>query len=178
MVRRLRRLSQLLVTAVFPLHSAAGARALELVPVLPAGIAMQAAVEALNACTRDGYRVAVTVVNQEGNVVAALRSEQSGVHTLENSFNKAYTVISVGRSYGLDSTAEIVRRSQGGQAPGIGSFPLPASPLRGLSYSAGGLAIKARGTLIGAIGVSGSPSGAFDQACAARGLQLLQPHLQ
>ena len=101
-----------------------------------------------------------------------------GVHTLENSFNKAFTAVSFGRSYGLDSTAEIVKKSLAGSAPGMGSFPLPASPLQGLSYSAGGLVIKAGSVVIGAIGVSGAPNGGLDEACAIRGIQSIQPALQ
>ena len=94
-----------------------------------------------------------------------------GVYTLDNSFNKAFTAVSFGRSYGLDSTAEIVKKSLAGSAPGMGSFPLPASPLQGLSYSAGSV-------VIGSIGVSGAPNGGLDEACAIRGIQSIQPALQ
>ena len=172
------RLFTLLVMAGLPLQPVVGVHALEMVPVLPTALAAQAALKALDTCRSDGYAVAVTVVNQEGNVIAALRSERSGSHTLEHSFNKAFTVVSLGRTYGLDSTSDIAKRFEGGKAPGIGSFPLAASPLKGLSYSTGGLVIKARGVVVGAIGVSGAPDGNVDQGCAARGLQLIQPQLR
>jgi len=165
-------LSGSLVLVGGPVH------ALEQLPILPTTSAAQAALKALEQCRLNGYAVAVTVVNREGNVIAALRDEHAGPHTFDNSFNKAFTANSLGRAYGLDSTGEIVNRSLAGKAPGIGSFPLPASPLRGLSYSAGGLVIKAGPVVIGALGVSGSPSGGLDEACAARGVQSIQAALK
>ena len=172
------RLFTLLVMAGLPLQPVVGVHALEMVPVLPTALAAQAALKALDTCRSDGYAVAVTVVNQEGNVIAALRSERSGSHTLEHSFNKAFTVVSLGRTFGLERTSDIAKRFEDGKAPGIGSFPLVASPLKGLSYSTGGLVIKARGVVVGAIGVSGAPDGNVDQGCAARGLQLIEHQLR
>lgn len=154
------------------------ARALERIPVLPTPLAAQAALKALGQCRSEGYLVAVTVVNREGNVIAMLRDQDAGTYTVENSYNKAFTAVNLGRAYGLNTTAEIVKRAQAGKGPGIGSFPLPASPLSGLSYGAGGLVIKAGRVVIGAIGVSGSPGGDLDAACAASGLQAIQAALK
>lgn len=61
---------------------------------------------------------------------------------------------------------------------GIGEFPLPASPLKGLSYSVGGVNITSEGNLIGSIGVSGSPNGDLDENCAYEGLKAIRDDLR
>ena len=42
-------------------------------------------------CTRDGYKVSVTVVDKAGNVAASLRGDGTNPHTMEFSRMKAYT---------------------------------------------------------------------------------------
>ena len=46
---------------------------------------------ALEQCTKDGYKVSVTIVDKGGNVAASLRGDGTGPHTMEFSRLKAYT---------------------------------------------------------------------------------------
>lgn len=156
--------------------AAPAAVALEQQPVLPVTLAAEAALKALETCRTKNYTVAVTVVNREGNTITMMRHQDAGVHTVPNSFNKAFTAVSFGRAYGLTSTRAIIAATKPGR--GIGEYPLPASPLPGLSYSIGGVALQSNGVVIGAIGVSGSPSGDLDEQCALAGIQAISPQLR
>src|ERR1039458_7228135 len=46
---------------------------------------------AIEQCTKDGYKVSVTIVDKSGNVAAQLRGDGTGPHTMEFSRLKAYT---------------------------------------------------------------------------------------
>lgn len=155
---------------------ASPALALEMKPVLPTSLALKAAATSVSNCEQKGYKVTATVLNSEGNILVVIRNQEAGPHTIENSFNKAYTSVSFGRAYNLNSTRAILSGIKPGK--GSGEFPLPASPLRGLSYSIGGINIVSRGSLIGSIGVSGSPNGDLDESCAYEGLKIIQAELR
>lgn len=152
------------------------AMALEQQPVLPTSLAVKAASTSVAVCNQKGYKVTTSVLNPEGNILVVIRNQEAGPHTIENSYNKAYTAVSFGRAYNLDSTRAILAGMKPGK--GIGDFPLPASPLKGLSYSVGGVNIRSEGSLIGAIGVSGSPNGDLDESCAYEGLKAIQDELR
>lgn len=141
-------------------------------PILPTELAAVAAMKALESCEGKGLKVSVTVVNKEGNSIVMLRNQDAGPHTVENSYNKAFTAVSFGGAYGLKSTRSIVEKQN--PVKGIGSFALPAYPIRGLSYSIGGLNIISDNKIVGGIGVSGSPSGDQDEICAAEGLEAIR----
>lgn len=148
---------------------------LEMRQVLPTNLAVRAAEKAVKECEKQGQSVTATVIEPNGLVIAVIRNSKAGPHTVENSYNKAYTVSSFGRISRLQSTRALIEGIKG--ARGIGTFPLPADPLTGLSYSIGGLAINSKKELIGAIGVSGSPNGNIDESCAAMGLEAIKPEL-
>lgn len=169
--------SPILLAALIAAAASEGAAAvtLEQQPVLPVGLAAEAALRALETCQTQKNAVAVTIVNREGNMITMLRHQDAGAHTVPNSFNKAFTAVSFGRAYGLLSTRAIIDATKPGR--GIGDFPLPAAPLPGLSYSIGGIAIQSRGVVIAAIGVSGSPSGDQDERCAKAGVQAISKQL-
>lgn len=170
----------LLLAAVAALTTFAGqaAIALEQQPVLPVGLAAKMAMQAIDTCRANNNAVAVTVVNREGNMITMLRHQDAGLHTVINSFNKAFTAVSFGRVYGLDTTRAIIEATKSKPGQGIGDFPLPASPIPGLSYSIGGIALQSRGVVIAAIGVSGSPSGDQDEQCARAGIQAISNQLR
>ena len=114
------------------------------------------ATAALKKCSNDGYRVSATVVDLSGNVLAQLRADQAGVHTLESSRKKAFTAMSMKRPSGELMTL-------------IAEKPL-LKPLQNMDdnllFLAGGLPIQVNGNVIGAIGVGGAPGGHLDVACA------------
>ena len=51
--------------------------------------------------------------------------------------------------------------------------PFSVGKVEGLVFSAGGVPITAGGTLYGAIGVSGAPSGETDERCARAGVEAI-----
>ena len=53
--------------------------------------ALTIATTAIETCKGQGYRVSATIVGREGQVIAQLRGDDTGPHTIENSLKKAYT---------------------------------------------------------------------------------------
>ena len=171
-----RNLAILLPSVIFMAVHGKPATALEMQPILPTSLAVKAASISVSSCEKKGNKVTTTVLNSDGNILVVIRNQSSGPHTIENSFNKAYTSLSFGGAYNLKSTREIITKIKPG-SKGIGEFPLPANPLRGLSYSVGGINIISNGKVIGAIGVSGSPNGDLDEVCAIDGLNAIKANL-
>jgi uncharacterized protein GlcG (DUF336 family) len=136
-------------------------------PAMPAQAALKAVTEAVNACKQLGYAVTATVVNSEGMVVAMWRGDGATPHTIENSFNKAYTAVSLGPIQKVDSTAKIYDSMK--MNPGFGTWPLPAAPIKGFTFNPGGLVLSSGGELVGGLGVSGAPKGVIDESCAFSG---------
>lgn len=136
-------------------------------PILPASAAFRAAQVAVDTCRERGYSVTATVVNSEGAIVAVLRGDGATPHTVENSFNKAYTAISLGPIQRVDSTAKIFDSMK--MNPGFGNWPLPPAPIRGFTFNPGGLVLSSAGELVGGIGVSGAPKGTIDEGCSSMG---------
>lgn len=143
---------------------------------LPISLAVEAAMEAVNTCQRDGYNVTATVVNREGLVQAVIRGDDATPHTIEYSLYKAFTLITLGPITKEDSTEAIAKKMTPAPLP-VGSVPLAPNPITGLSFSTGGLAIKVADQLVAAIGVSGSPNGDLDQACGIKGIEKIKSRL-
>lgn len=143
---------------------------------LPTTLAVEAAMEAVQTCQQDGYNVTATVVNQDGLVQAVIRGDGATPHTIENSLYKAFTMITLGPITKQDSTGEIAKKMTPAPLP-VGSVPLAPNPITGISFSTGGVAIKVADQLIAAIGVSGSPSGNVDEACAIKGIEKIKSRL-
>jgi uncharacterized protein GlcG (DUF336 family) len=120
--------------------------------------ALTIATTAAQTCKARGYRVSVTVVGRNGEVIVLLRGDDAPPHTVENSRRKAYTA----RTFRIPSGqfAERVKNN-----PTIGLVHL-----HGVIANQGGLPIKAGDEVIGGVGVSGSPGGDKDEACAKTGL--------
>ena len=58
---------------------------------LSSSIAMTIAETAIETCKTNGYSVSVTVVGRSGEIILQVRGDNTGPHTVENSFRKAYT---------------------------------------------------------------------------------------
>jgi uncharacterized protein GlcG (DUF336 family) len=133
-------------------------------PTISADAALDALNAALKQCRADGQKVSVTVVDAAGRVKASLRDDGAAPHTAEHSMRKAYTAL----SYKTPS-AEYGKRAQEAKGIAIGPQLLP-----NITTAAGGVPIRANDVVIGAIGVSGSPSsvggGAHDAKCAEAGV--------
>jgi uncharacterized protein GlcG (DUF336 family) len=125
--------------------------------------AIAAANAALQSCRKQGYQVAVAVVDRSGLVQALLRDRFAGAHTVEVAVNKAWTAASF-----KTSTAALARETQPG---------MPMSGLRNLPRflaAGGGLMIEGGGSGLGAIGVSGAPGGEADDECAKAGIAAIR----
>src|SRR4051794_10327550 len=82
--------------------------------VLPLSLALEAAAEAVRVCGLQGYGVTATVVDMDGVPQVALRGDGATVHTRESSFEKAFTVVTLGPEFGFDTSAalfELVKTS-------------------------------------------------------------------
>ena len=129
--------------------------------------AQAAAQAALARCQKDGYTVAVAVVDRGGQPLAVLRDNLAGAHTTQTAVGKAATAV----SFRTDTT-ELAAISQAGR-PQSGIRQLPNVIAVG-----GGLLIRAKGSLVGGIGVSGAPGGDADDACAKAGVAAINDTIE
>jgi uncharacterized protein GlcG (DUF336 family) len=128
--------------------------------------ALAIATTAGETCKGQGHRVTVAVVGRTGEIIVHLRGDDASPHTIENSQRKAFTA----RTF-RTSSGEFAQR-QKDNPPGAALW------LTGISATAGGLPIKIGEDVIGAVGVSGSPGGDKDEACAKAGLDKVADQLK
>ena len=121
---------------------------------LSAAMALTMAETAVATCTANGYRVSVTVVGRNAEVILQLRGDGTGPHTMENSQRKAYT----SRTFRIPSGEMAKRYKENPQNAAV--F------LSGVVAAQGALPIQVEDDVIGAIGVSGAPGGEKDEVCA------------
>ena len=134
---------------------------------LSTAAAQQAAQAALARCQKDGYTVAAAVVDRGGQPLAVLRDNLAGAHTTQTAVNKAATAV----SFRTDTT-ELAATTQAGKAQsGIRQLP-------NVIAVGGGLMIRAKGSLVGGIGVSGAPGGDADDVCAKAGLAAISDAIE
>lgn len=126
--------------------------------------ANQLALEAAQACRKQGYQVSVSVVDRNGNILAMLRDPLAGAHTLEVSRQKAYTAATFQTATTAMQDFDALRFA-------------PEVLLVG-----GGVPIKVGGHFYGAIGVSGAPAkkitGDVDEECALAGIAVISEVLE
>lgn len=120
--------------------------------------ALTIATTAADTCKAQGNLVSVTVVGRDGQVIVLLRGDNSSPHTVENSQRKAYTA----RTFRIPSGVFANRVKEN---PTTG-----AVHLSGVVAAQGALPIKVGDEVVGAVGVSGSPGGDKDEACANAGI--------
>jgi uncharacterized protein GlcG (DUF336 family) len=113
---------------------------------------------AIEQCTKDGYKVTVTVVDKAGLVAGQVRGDGTNPHTMEFSRLKAYT----SRTRGITSL-EVMKQFEN---PAMA----PLKQIPGVVGVGGGVPIKAGSEVIGAVGVSGAPGGDKDEVCANAGI--------
>ena len=128
--------------------------------------ALAIATTAADTCKAQGNRVSVTVVGREGQVIVQLRGDDASPHTIENSQRKAYT----SRTFRIPS-GEFTERVKNNPTNG-------AVHLAWIVANPGGLPIKVGSDVIGGIGVSGSPGGDKDEACAKAGVDKVADQLK
>ena len=126
-------------------------------------VAFDLARAALADCRKQGYQVAVAVVDRFGVTQVLLRDRYAGAFAVTTATGKAWTAVNF-----RNNTGDIVATTP----PGTGVRALP-----GATASAGGVLVEAAGTLVGAIGVSGAPGGDNDEGCAKAGIAAIRDKL-
>ena len=121
-------------------------------------MAVTIATTAVETCKAQGYNVSVHVIGNMGEVLVALRGDNTGPHTMENSMRKALT--SRGQRIPSGQFAENVAKTPNAGGLRLGNM-IPAR---------GALPIKAGEDVIGAAGASGAPGGDKDEACVKAGI--------
>ncbi|MDD3529983.1 MAG: heme-binding protein [Gallionellaceae bacterium] len=119
---------------------------------------------ALDACRKEGLQVGVTVVDRSGDTMVFLRDTLAPTVTIEVSRQKAYTAVNFNAP--LSTMEDRFTK------------PFSVGKLPGLLFAAGGLPIEAAGNIVGAVGVSGAPSGLQDEACARAGVEAVRMDLE
>ena len=117
---------------------------------------------AIAECTKQGIQIGVTVVDREGIVQVVLRDTIAAQITLPISQGKAYTSANFN-----SATSAMADRA---------NTPIGRAP--GIIMAAGGLPIQVGGSLVGAVGVSGAPSGDTDEQCAQAGIDSVLDDLE
>jgi uncharacterized protein GlcG (DUF336 family) len=160
-------LASLPMAAALPMAAQAQQHAYVIEKSLSVDAAREAAQAALETCRKNGFNVTVTVVNKWGRVKAVLSDDNTGPHTNENSFRKAYTSITF-------------KANSGDFGKRIGSTPPPhaALVLPNITTAEGALLILSGKEIVGAIGVSGAPGGDKDAVCAQAGIDRISKGLQ
>ena len=142
--------------------AAGGVHAAPMARSLPIALAAKAAEAALSACTAQGYRVTVTIVDREGVTRAQLVGDGAGPVSISTSRRKAYTSAALGIPTSLMASQP---------APPVSVDP-DILPL------AGGLPIVSGDQVVGAIGVGGADRSDKDEACAKAGLDSISEALK
>jgi uncharacterized protein GlcG (DUF336 family) len=134
--------------------------------VLAPETALELAQATLKACSDKGYQVAVAVVDRSGIPQVMLRDRYAGAHTPGTATRKAWTAT----SFRTDTLALAEETLAGKSQSGV-RFVENALML------GGGVLVEAGGSLVGAVGVSGAPSGELDDACARAGVAAIEEKL-
>ena len=126
--------------------------------VMSLGLAQDIAQGALDACHKDGYQVSVVVTDRSGDPLVVNRDVYASKFNTALAQGKANAVV-------LSTTSSAELRTN------MAAIKDELNELDDLVVLAGGLPIRAAGSLLGAVGVSGGPGGDKDEACARAGIE-------
>jgi uncharacterized protein GlcG (DUF336 family) len=128
-------------------------------------LARDIAQKAVDACRAKGYQVAAVVTDRSGESQVVLRDIYANKFNVDIATRKAGTSILSGAGSGE------IRKSRS-------DIRAELNHVDGVIILDGGLPIRAGGALIGALGVSGAPTGAADEACAQKALEAVADRLE
>jgi uncharacterized protein GlcG (DUF336 family) len=132
--------------------------------VVPLSLALEAASESVRVCAQHGYFVTATVVDMDGTPQVAIRGDGATIHTAESSYDKAYTVVTLGPIFNFDTSGEFFNLTK------INPFAPRLGSMRNVMALPGAVAFKSRNAIVGALGVGGAPGGDKDEVCAQAGV--------
>jgi len=127
-------------------------------------LAVDIAQGAIDACRKDGYQVAVVVVDRGGRTQVVMRDVFANQYLTQLAQAKANAVV-------LSNTSSSALRKN--RADIVNEL----NSLDDLLVLDGGLPVTVAGSMIGAVGVGGAPGGDLDEACAQRGIDGVQERL-
>jgi uncharacterized protein GlcG (DUF336 family) len=125
------------------------------IDMLSEDIVNKMVVAAVKDCSKRGYKVSVSVVGRDGNLLAFLRNPLAGAHTIKVSQMKAFTSASF-----QVSTASLTSNEELKYAPDV-------------LLIVGGLPISIGGKFYGGIAVSGADP-KIDEKCALSGIEAIE----
>ena len=145
----MKKLIVMLVMTVIGLQTHSQVLVAEDTYVLPLSLALQAAEETMRTCEAAGYRVSVSVVDLAGQTKVLLKGDSSTPHTQDTAYRKAYSVVTFGLNYNLNTSAQVAAFLS--KNPVLYSAVLT---LPNITPLPGAVAIKAKGGVVAVIGVS------------------------
>jgi uncharacterized protein GlcG (DUF336 family) len=128
-------------------------------------LARDVAQKAVQVCREQGYNVSAVVVDRDGTTQVVLRDTLASRFTIELAQRKANAVTLSGAS------GSEFRRARQDIRDEINSVPE-------LLMLEGAVPVRAGGSLLGAVGVSGAPGGDKDEACAVQAVASVQDRLE
>ena len=134
---------------------------------IPAVLGVEAASETVAACAKQGYAETAVVLDADGSVIAVVRGDRAGIHTLDSAHDKAYTSVSF-----KNDTLALADRAKGEDSIA------PLAKLPHVMFFGGGVVIKLGDEIIGSIGAAGAPGAKLDDGCAHAGLDKVRDRLK
>ena len=131
---------------------------------LPLSLALEAASEAVRVCAQNGYQVSATVVDMDGVPQVAIRGDGATVHTAESSFDKAYTVVTLGPIFKFETSGQFFDLTK------TSPFAPRLATMHNVMALPGGVGLIAKDAIVAALGVGGAPGGDKDEVCARAGV--------
>lgn len=123
----------------------------------------------IEACRKMGFHTTMVVVDSSGTMKAFLRDDHTGPHTIALAQDKAYTALTLSNRFASSLAFATARNST------LGS-PMPN--IRGVTTVGGGLPIKYRGEVIGAVASSGAVGADKDELCSQAGIDAAAAELK
>ena len=154
-------------SALILLCATSSGRAGDLVEVrrMTMELAQEIAHGAVLACREQGWQVAAVVVDRTGVPQAMLRDVHASRFTIQIAEDKANAVVLSGVT-----SAEFRRNRE--------DIRQEMNHVQGILVLEGGVPVRAAGSLVGAVGVSGAPGGEKDEVCAMKAVDAVQERLE
>jgi uncharacterized protein GlcG (DUF336 family) len=125
-------------------------------------LAEKIAKAAISECKKSNANVSISIVNDQGRLMYFYRGDNSGSNTIHTSFRKAYTAAT------LKAPTSVLAGFV--ESKGFSQLGKMEDDILLLT---GGLPITYKDELVGAIGLSGSPNPALEEACGYEALKFL-----
>jgi uncharacterized protein GlcG (DUF336 family) len=123
----------------------------------------------IDACRKMGFHTTMVVIDSGGTMKAFLRDDKTGPHTVTLAQDKAFTALTLASRFASSATFATARNST------LGS---PMTNIKGVVGVGGGVPIKYRGEVIGAVASSGAVGGDKDELCSQAGIDAVADQLK